>query len=295
MKFINLAPFEARKNYQLDQEKDLTILIKTLEREAHLVQLLTSIKKYGFTGQIIIADDSQNSYELSIKGKFLDLNILYITLPFNQGLSIGRNIMLEKVKTTYFLLCDDDFVFDRRARIPLMKKLLNSYNLDILGGVFLQHNLKTRIGKYLLRLNKYLSRYNWVLPSFQVYEYQAGFHIENEKISLFPVEYNDPVTACDLTHNFFLARTEKVKSFGGWNSNLKVGEHENFFIRAKLAGLKIGTTRKCGVIHDQWIPNSEEYKRLRNTAKEYQMIALEEFGLKRLENYSEVLGGKFGI
>lgn len=295
MKFINLAPFEAPENYKLDQEKDLTILIKTLEREAHLIQLLHSIKKYGFTGKIIIADDSHIPYGDRIRSKFPDLSITYLELPYDTGTAEGRNRMLELVQTPYFLLCDDDFIFDRRARIPLMKKLLNAYNLDILGGVFLQHNRKTRIGQFLLRLNKYLNRYKWVLPSFQSFEYHAGLFIEKDKISLFPVEYHNPVTPCDLTHNFFLASTEKVKSFGGWNPVLKGGEHQNFFIRAKLAGLKVGTTRKCGVIHDQWTPNSEAYQVLRKRGNEYQTLALEEFGVKKLENYKEVLGGTFGL
>ncbi|WP_268035818.1 glycosyltransferase family 2 protein [Algoriphagus sp. PAP.12] len=279
----------------MDQEKDLTILIKTLEREAHLIQLLHSIKNYEFSGQIIIADDSLIPYGERILSKFANLNITYLDLPYDTGTAEGRNRMLELVQTPYFLLCDDDFVIDRRTRIPLMKKLLNGNELDILGGVFLQHNRKTRIGQYLLRLNKYLNFYNWVLPSFQSFEYHAGFYIEKDKISLLPIEYRDPVTLCDLTHNFFLARTEKVKSFGGWNPILKGGEHQNFFIRAKLAGLNVGTTRKCGVIHDQWTPNSEAYQALRKRGNEYQMLALEEFGVSKLENYGEVLGGKFGI
>jgi hypothetical protein len=103
------------------------------------------------------------------------------------------------------------------------------------------------------------------------------------------------VTICDLTHNFFLAKTEKVKAFGGWNPILKGGEHQNFFIRAKLAGLKVGTTRQCGVIHDQWTSNSEEYISLRNRGNDYQELALKEFGFNTIENYRDVLGGKFGI
>lgn len=295
MKFINLAPFEARENYQLDQEKGVTILIKTLEREAHLIQLLHSIKKYGFSGPIIIADDSQIPYGDRILSKFPDLNITYLELPYDTGTAEGRNRMLELVETPYFLLCDDDFVFDRRSRIPLMKKLLEDYQLDILGGVFRQHNRKSRLGNYLLRFNRFINRMGWVLPSSQIYEYHAGLRIEENMISLESIPYRDPVTVCDLTHNFFLARTEKVKSFGGWNPILKGGEHQNFFIQAKLAGLKIGTTRKCGVIHDQWTPNSEAYQALRKRGNEYQMLALEEFGVKRLENYKEVLGGTFGL
>ncbi|MCS5489023.1 glycosyltransferase family 2 protein [Algoriphagus limi] len=295
MKLIDLAPFERVSNYSLLGVHDISILIKTLEREAHLIQLLSSIQKYGFQGPILIADDSKEPYGKSVKAKFPDLQIHYLELPYDTGTAEGRNKMLKLVQTPYFLLCDDDFVFDKRTRIPLMIKLLNDFNLDILGGVFRQHNRKTRLGKYLLQFNKFLNRFDLTLPSYQFYEYHAGLSVEKGRIALFPVAYMNPVTICDLTHNFFLARTEKVKAFEGWNPLLKGGEHQNFFIRAKLAGLKVGTTRKCGVIHDQWTPNSETYIALRNRGNEYQMIALEEFGVDRLDNYREVLGGTFGL
>lgn len=295
MKLIDLAPFERASNFSLSGVHDISILIKTLERETHLIQLLTSIKKYGFQGPVLIADDSKVPYGNSIKDKFPDLRIHYLELPYDTGTAEGRNEMLKLVQTPYFLLCDDDFVFDKRTRIPLMLKLLNDFNLDILGGVFRQHNRKTRLGKSLLKLNNFLNGFEWTIPSYQIYEYHAGLSVEKDRISLFPITYEDPVTICDLIHNFFLARTDKVKAFEGWNPILKGGEHQNFFIRAKLAGLKVGTTRKCGVIHDQWTANSEAYKALRNRGNEYQMMALEEFGVDRLDNYREVLGGTFGI
>lgn len=295
MKFINLAPFTNKLNYCLKFESDITILIKTLEREAHLIQLLNSIIHYNFSGPIIIADDSIVPYKDSILNKFPQLDIQYIELPYDTGTAEGRNRMLEIVQTPYFLLCDDDFVFDRRTRIPLMKKLLENNKLDILAGVFIQHNRKTRIGKYSIKINEYLRKIGWILPSNSIYEYYAGLIINSDRISLYSIPYSDPITICDLTHNFFLARTEKVKSFGGWNPILKGGEHQNFFIRAKIAGLKVGTTRKCGVVHDQWTGNSIEYQNLRNRGNEYQMLALSEFGVTKLDNYNEVLGGKFGI
>lgn len=293
-KYINLAPFELKANYVLDNLVDVSILIKTLERKKHLINLLDSIYHYGFKGPIIIGDDSKTPYSKEIITRFPSLSISYLDLPYDTGTAEGRNKMLEQTSTKYFLLCDDDFIFDRRTRIPLMLKLLKEYKLDILGGVFRQHNLKTRKGKYLLRINSWLMKFGWVLPSSQIFEYQSGIEFNDGKLYLRKVDYKAPLTSCDLTHNFFLAKTQKVKEFGAWNPILKGGEHQNFFIRAKLAGLKVGTTRLCGVIHDQWTANSVEYVNLRNRGNDYQEFALKEFGLKTIENYTEVLGGKFG-
>ena len=36
-----------------------------------------------------------------------------------------------------------------------------------------------------------------------------------------------------------MGKTDKIKSFGGWDPRLKYNEHEDFFIRAKTAQLKI--------------------------------------------------------
>lgn len=293
MKILDIVPFEPKRNFDLNELRSVSILIKTLERQAHLKQLLCSIQSFGFKGPIIIADDSMKPYKTSILNQFEDLDISYIELPYDTGTAEGRNRMLEKVITPYFLLCDDDFVFDKRTRLPIMVDLLEKGQLDLLGGVFRQHNRKSRKGKYLLKLNELINQIGLALPSFQFYEYYAGFDIVGSTLSVKPIVYQDPITICDLTHNFFLAKTDRVKSFGAWNPILKGGEHQNFFIRAKLAGLKVGTTRHCGVIHDQWTENSSLYKELRGRGDEYKPLALSEFGIDKVIGYKEALGEDF--
>ena len=94
----------------------------------------------------------------------------------------------------------------------------------------------------------------------------TNFELEGKSCVMKKMKYQDPFTICDMTHNFFIARTEKVTSFGGWNPLLKGGEHQNFFIRAKLNKLKIATTRLCGVVHDRWSPAPELFKELRENS-----------------------------
>ena len=102
--------------------------------------------------------------------------------------------MLDQFKISFFVLCDDDFVFDRRTRLPLMKSLLQENQLDLLEGVFRQHNRKTRKGIYSVHLNEFLIKLGWVLPAAQFYEDQANFEIETNRISLKKVVYNEPLT-----------------------------------------------------------------------------------------------------
>jgi hypothetical protein len=294
-KIINLVPFEKKENYYLDKLNDVSFLIKTLERPEQLINLLYSIRKYQFKGPIIIADDSKVPYKDRILSLFPDLNITYINLPFDTGTAEGRNKMLEQTNTPLFVLCDDDFIFEPRTRIPAMRKMLLENHLDILGGVFMQYNLKSRKDRLKFNISKWiLQKLNILIPATNIFEYHAGFDLEGNVCRMKKVPYKEPFTMCDMTHNFFIAKTDKVKAFGGWNPILKGGEHQNFFIRAKLNGLKVATTRFCGVVHDRWSPPPALFKELRDRGTYYQRLALEEFGITKIENFKEVFKEIFG-
>lgn len=292
---FNWIPFEKKKNYLLDALNDVSILIKTLERPEQLHNQLYSLRKYKFSGPVIIADDSRDPYKEQTLSLFPDLNINYIILPFDTGTAEGRNVMLENTTTEYFVLCDDDFIFEPRTRLPVMRKMLIDNQLDLLGGVFRQYNLKSRKDTLKFRISNWIFRkINILIPATNIFEYHASFDLTENICRMKKISYQDPFTICDMTHNFFIAKTEKVKSFGGWNPILKGGEHQNFFIRAKLNGLKIATTRLCGVVHDRWSPAPPIFKELRDRGAYYQKVALEEFGITRMENFQEVMKEKFG-
>jgi glycosyltransferase involved in cell wall biosynthesis len=294
LRIVNLVPFEKKENYYLDSLTDVTILIKTLERPEQLINQLDSIRKYKFSGPIVIADDSKVPYKEKILNLFPNLNITYINLPFDAGTAEGRNKMLDHTHTEFFILCDDDFIFEPRTRIPVMRNMLIENNLDLLGGVFRQYNLKSRKDKLKFNISKWFLKFNILIPATNIFEYHAGFDLEGNVCRMKKIHYQAPFTMCDMTHNFFIARTDKVKAFGGWNPILKGGEHQNFFIRAKLNKLKIATTRECGVVHDRWSPAPALFKELRERGAYYQKLALEEFGITKMEQFKEVMNEKFG-
>lgn len=112
---------------------DITIVIKTFERKKSLICLLRSIQKYYPDVFIIIVDDSKKSYREEILNSFRDLNINYIVTEFDIGLSEGRNILLRNVKTKYFMLCDDDFEFDKRTDINKAIQILKNGSVTTNG------------------------------------------------------------------------------------------------------------------------------------------------------------------
>jgi glycosyltransferase involved in cell wall biosynthesis len=287
LKIINLIPFERPSNYKMNRLQDVTIIIKTLERKLQLMNQLKSIEALKFKGQIIVADDSLQPYGDEVVKKFPKLNIKYIELPFDTGTSKGRNIMLEKVETQYFILCDDDFIFEPRTRIPLMKKYLIENELDLLGGFFYEFWGESKWQNRLLKASIFLFKHKIVLPPFFTYFYNGDFIVQDNKCKVEEILINENLVSCDITHNFFIAKTNSIKNIGGWNELLKGGEHHNFFLRAKRGGLKIGATNKCGVIHDRAMtPIANEYKKLRERDSDYQKIALEEFGLVEFQHYN---------
>ncbi|WP_418809529.1 glycosyltransferase family 2 protein [Phascolarctobacterium faecium] len=83
---------------------NITIIIKTFQRLKSLECLLKSIEDQKLNNiPIIILDDSRENYKDAILEKFSKLNINYIVTEFDIGLSKGRNILLEHVKTDYII------------------------------------------------------------------------------------------------------------------------------------------------------------------------------------------------
>lgn len=179
----------------------LTAVIKTFERPRELRRLVRSIKRLYPDVAIVVADDSR-------RPSIID-GVETIHLPFSSGVSAGRNAALRCVKTPYFLLLDDDFVFTRETRLaePLSVMELTP-KIDILGGVVVN------------------------LPDFSTTDYSTAGLFPTSRLPLFepgsmvgglPVRLKVP--------NFYVGRTDKVREVG-WTDELKFVDHLDFFTRA---------------------------------------------------------------
>jgi hypothetical protein len=138
-----------------------------------------------------------------------------------------------------------------------MAELMDQFSCDILGGecydiIPLQLHLIwshviSRHMRYLLRVPD-----RWFGRSRR---YFGKMHREADgRIRMTPIKHTGPVTLCDYCSNFFMADTVRVRRMGGWNPLLKVGEHEEFFMRAREAGLRVGHSSEAGVRHLQYLP-----------------------------------------
>jgi glycosyltransferase involved in cell wall biosynthesis len=205
---------------------------------------LRSIKNQNIELPIFIADDSKVPYKDNILKEFSDLNIKYFNMPFNSGVSKGRNLLLSNIDTKYFILCDDDFYFDKETNFELAKKKLKEKNVDILGGMIFDYRTVRNERDRLIR--KLQASLKLGIPR----NYIGEINIENNSIiTKYDSNFNYEFKLSDMVLNFFLAKTDVVKKIGGWDDSLKSGEHTEFFIRAKLNDCKVGYTKKLKARH----------------------------------------------
>ena len=232
---------------------EVTIIIKTFERPKSLVRLLTSIQKYYPETPVIVTDDSREPTKSLVMSRFSGANISYFEMPFDSGVCKGRNLALSHVQTPYFVHCDDDFIFDRRADLPLAQRLLEDNDLDLVAGLYFDVFPMSFSGwiKALAKGQLFLIRNQITMQGvprrfFGNFEERADGTVVRTEIP-----YTPPVVKCDLVQNFFMARTDRVReTVGGWNDEIKIGgDHEDFFYRAWRAGLKVGQSESFGTIH----------------------------------------------
>ncbi|MBN8675689.1 MAG: glycosyltransferase [Chitinophagales bacterium] len=265
---------------------NICLLIKTFERKGSLIRLLCSLEKAGCRLSILIADDSKYPYKKEITGRFSSLDIQYYTLPFDSGLSAGRNALLEKTKTPFFLLFDDDFAWNNKTNLAAALKTMEEQQLDIGGGTF--HNLPSGTTvKRLVRilLNPTLAwRYFNQIPLASAHI--GNFVVENNNCTL-AISNKQPedslFCSCDLVNNFFIGRTASIQKIGGWDVDLKVGEHEDFFLRAKLDGLR--TAFLPGFVIKHYPVSDKNYLAFRERAVEFKTQFIQKFGFN---SYREV-------
>lgn len=272
--------------------EDVTLLIKTFERPEALSRLLDSIRETNFDGPILIADDSKTPYRDTILERHGDLVSEYVCLPFNVGLSAGRNALLDRVQTPYFVLNDDDFVYGPDTDLAWMHEQLTTTDLELLGGVVrepdpvqwdrLRQPTLKKTARALYETARDLLRNAWG-PAYSTNRFHGTIEVTGDTVAL---THNDtpnasPFRRCDYTLNFFMAETEAVRSkVGGWAEELKLQEHWEFFYRAKQGGLRVAHSDDIGVLH---LPDrTEHYERFREHQARYRRRGLMLHGLREL-------------
>lgn len=181
---------------------DVTAIIKTFQRPRRCQALIDSIRVLHPALRIVVVDDSR------VPSRFTGAETL--VLPFDSGVSAGRNLALAAVETPFVLNLDDDLVFFRGTRLAAALELLRGLpQVGVMGGVM-----------------RDLPHYGWN------HSLGGPLHPTAAHSKLPEGTRIGPLTVGDKVSNFFLARTEAVRSIG-WDPEVRRLDHADFFTRAK--------------------------------------------------------------
>ena len=245
-------------------ERSTSFIVKAMDRPESLIRLLRSIRRAWPCAPVLVGDDG--SQPLGESRALAEGASRYLLLPYDSGLSATRNALVDSVRTPYFLLCDDDFEFAGRADPAVLVSVLRDNLADIVcGGLYLpvpgtpHHELaSTTAATTAATTATTASKPSRLQTASTDYYYAGIFTWSNETSAitsaesklvqrtltlrdgtLGPVpkvhqvkEEEHPCEFVDIGINFFAGRTEAVRRVR-WDNQLKLAEHEDFFLRAK--------------------------------------------------------------
>ena len=236
----------------------LTAIVRNFERPKALRRLVRSIRRFYPQLRILAADDSIEPQLL--KG------LERIQLPSDSGRSACQNALLARLRTPYFLLLENTAELHRGSHIEQLLQLVADDKLDIAAGDVI------RCQRKLLLLTKRQHR-----PEHGLCE------IAGDRLTLCRGHRSqgEGYLWCDLVGNFYVARTNKVRTIGGWDTELRDDEREEFFVRAHRHGLRVGLAPEATVWH--WHEASES----RTPVREHSELglAVAKMGLARMTDY----------
>lgn len=220
----------------LDQ---LTMVIKTFERSRLAARLIRSIRRHYPRSTIVVVDDSREPTRFD--------GVENLHLPYNSGISAGRNEALRLVETPFVLMLDDDFVFTRHTRLAdAMRTMVDNERIDIMGGQVVD------------------------LPLYITHDYhRAGlFHTGATPLHT-PGTLIGGLPVTEKVPNFFIARSDGLRRVG-WDPRLKMLEHADFFSRARGV-LTTVMNERLRVLHAR-TPFDLDYMRIRHDIRRYQVL-----------------------
>ena len=195
----------------------ICFIITTFGRDELLYKSVESLIPYiQDNWKILIIDQGNNTKEKTkwindIRFNKPDL-VHYRCVEFNSGLSYCRNFGVQKAKEfgcKYCVIGSDSFLFDES----------------------------------ILHLDA-ICCHNYNLIGFELYGCKCGWEaklnlIERESFELDFIDKSTPQVFydIDICRNFFVATTDSLLD-SPWDNDLKLGEHEDFFYRYKLANYK---------------------------------------------------------
>ena len=220
--------------------KDTTLLIKSFLRPKCLSRLLHTINLYFPTTSVIVADDSppiiQEEISKIIKA-YQSNRLTFLKLPFDVGLTVGRNRLVDAANTPYVILFDDDYVLDHESKLDILVSHLRQNTYDLVGGC-------------------------WKMPNGRIDHFAGYMEIKDSILHFTQLEQYEQHQKADIVLNFFAAKTNTLRNLP-WDENLKQSEHFDFFLQYKQHEVRVGYEPNVRLIHDRRMPKGYREFRMR--------------------------------
>ena len=218
----------------------VTLVTKTARRPLLVARLAQSVRdSYGYDLPIAAYDDGPDDYSLEIRQMISQYPLLHYVVgeDADYGIGEGRNKALGLVKTKYFFLLDDDILLLNTTDMRTMIDILDTTDAALVGGEIEKRGNFAGLIKF--------GYFNDTTKTRKMGLFPKTCDKENRTVPSFPA-----CIQCDMNTNIFMARTDPIKQIGGWDPELKILEHKDFFLKMKLAGLKVAVCHDILVKHD---------------------------------------------
>ncbi len=234
----------------------LTAIVSTANRPKSLRRLVQSLRRKLPVLKILVADHGLEPHA----SKQAD----QVKVPPGVGRASACNALLSRVRTPYFLLLDDRAELTAETNIEGLLELVSEDKLDLAAGDFIGCKRKL-----------------WFFVKRQPQPGHGFLEFGGDHLTLQPGHrtIGEGYAWCDLVHNFFVARTSKVRNLGGWDPELENDEREEFFVRAHRQGLRVGLAPE--VVASLW----DEPADSEPSHADRKSLAVAKMGLTRMTNF----------
>lgn len=248
----------------------VTIVVKSVGDSDSLDRLVATIMRQYPKLPVVIASDIA-----PIDAASLPIHFRVVPLEFDVGLSVGRNMLIAQVSTPFFVLFDDDYQVTNMTNLSDLHRALCKSGAIVAGGAVLPRSLRGQEFFVLAEGGR-----------------RTLLEVESRRFAW------DGCYLVDLVPNFWMGRTTVVQGVK-WDETLKLGEHEDFFLRLRLSDPRpILYCPRVSIVHSRigtpelravaGAPRGLTYHGLRKRAYEYMMRAVRSHGYSSLAYYIDV-------
>ncbi|KAI9327489.1 hypothetical protein BDR26DRAFT_82728 [Obelidium mucronatum] len=259
----------------------VTVMIKTTDRISKVFTLVSSIRQHYPNMTIIVADDGHLDPSKSTKPEGPQRGFYYLPLPHDVGLSAGRNRMVSKIRTKYVLTLDDDFTVNQDGQIAHL-----IHALETAPKINPEKQFDIAAGKIPADEGRFGVDYCGLMTASH-----PGRTLRLDPGRVTPGIDHEGCVEVDFVPNVFVARTQFLRETLQWDETLKLGEHEDFFWRAKQLGARTLTCPGVTFYHDQvehW-KGVTEYDRKRARVFDFFKVSLRKHGFVRLVSFGRTI------